>query len=71
MDVSEEQYIWNQNREYLSIVFKKPIEEINTLCVIKKTFLSVKLLDGTILLEGDLERDIDVEASKWFVVDKK
>ncbi|XP_002163518.2 nudC domain-containing protein 1 [Hydra vulgaris] len=71
MDVSEEQYVWSQNKECLTITFKKSVEKTNVSCLIKKSYLSVELLNGSVLLQGDLERDIDIELSSWSIVDKQ
>lgn len=60
-------YRWHQCKEMVSISFDFHITESEVNCTIEHNKIAVKLTSGKTLLDGNLEKDIIPDASKWFV----
>ena len=60
-------YKWSQTSEFVSVVFSLPesTKKEDITCDLTQSTVRVELKDGTKLLSGNLEKDIDLEASKW------
>jgi len=60
-------YDWSQTKELVTVSFHLCVTENEVECEIKHNAVSIRLKNGKVMLAGQLEKDIIIDASRWYV----